>query len=431
MVTAGKNYGWRCREGAHDFNTGGTPGCETADLTDPVTEYDHDDGVSITGGYVYRGLQNTSLGGRFLFGDFGSGTIWAAPENAATGAPTLLVNSGLSISSFGEGVDGELYVVDYGGALHRISFGSGAGASAPTNLSATGCVSATDAKQPASGLIPYGINAPFWSDGLEKDRWLALPNGQRITIASNGDWEFPNGSVLVKNFRSGARLIETRLFMRHPDGAWGGFSYEWNSAQTDATLVTGGATRDIGGGQQWIFPSEAQCLECHTGAAGRSLGLETAQLNRDFVYTLTGRTANELYTLNHIGVLTPAIADPTTQATMPDPANTSANLASRARAYLHTNCSQCHRPGGSGGSMDLRYTTALSATNACGVAPQSGDLGLGASARLIAPGSAANSIVVNRISRRDASGMPPVGSTRTDTAGIALLTQWINGLTGC
>src|SRR6185369_722895 len=111
----------------------------------------------------------------------------------------------------------------------------------------------------------------------------------------------------MKNFRVGGKLIETRLFMRHPDGNWGGFTYEWNTQQTDATLLQGGAVRDIGGGQQWIFPSESQCLECHTAAAGRSLGLETRQLNRNFLYTQTNRAANELFTLNHIGVLTPAI----------------------------------------------------------------------------------------------------------------------------
>ena len=77
----------------------------------------------------------------------------------------------------------------------------------------------------------------------------------------------------MKNFRVGTRLIETRLLMRHPDGNWGGFTYEWNAAQTDANLVQGGAVRDIGGGQQWIFPNEAQCLQCHTVAAGRALGL--------------------------------------------------------------------------------------------------------------------------------------------------------------
>ena len=75
--------------------------------------------------------------------------------------------------------------------------------------------------------------------------------------------------------------------MRHPDGIWAGYTYEWNDAQTEATRVTGGKTVTVGG-QTWIFPSEAQCLQCHTAAAGRSLGLETAQLNGNFTYPRPG-----------------------------------------------------------------------------------------------------------------------------------------------
>jgi uncharacterized repeat protein (TIGR03806 family) len=293
-------------------------------------------------------------------------------------------------------------------------------------------VNPNDPKQPAAGLIPYGINAPFWSDDAEKDRWVALPEGQRITIAANGDWELPTGAVLVKTFRLGTRLIETRLFMRHTDGAWGGFSYEWNPQQTDATLVPGGASRDLGGGRQWVFPSETQCLQCHTSAAGRSLGLETAQLNRDFIYPQTGRTADQLYTLSHIGTFVAPVTNPASEPALADPADASASLDARARAYLHTNCSQCHRPGGPTPTpLDLRATTALGMTNACNTAPQSGDLGIGASARLIAPGSAANSLVVQRMNRRDQHAMPPLASLEVDAAGVALITQWINGLTGC
>ena len=214
-------------------------------------------------------------------------------------------------------------------------------------------------------------------------------------MRTDGDWDFPNGTVLMKNFRLGTRLIETRLFMRHPDGDWAGFTYEWNAQQTDATLVRGrrrcatSATASTGSSR-----ARAQCLAVpHDAAAGRALGLETAQLNRDFTYPQTGRTANELATLSHIGMFTPAIADPATQPAMPDPADASAPLGNRARAYLHTNCSQCHRPGGpTPSTMDLRYTTALQRTNTCNATPQSGDLGIGANARLIAPGSAANSV---------------------------------------
>lgn len=436
QVQPGGNYGWRCREGAHDFNSAGTTGCNQGGLIDPVTEYDHSVGGSITGGYVYRGTQTTALVGRYLFADFVSGRIWAwIAENAAQPRqPTELIDTSLNIASFAQANDGELYVVNHGGTLHHVVFqGGSAGSTIPQRLSATGCVSASNATQPATGLIPYTINAGFWSDGAHKNRWLALPDAQRISVSQqDADWDLPPGSVLVKEFQLGTRRIETRLLMRHPDGTWGGYTYEWNSAQTDAALVQGGAVRDIGNGQHWIFPSESQCLECHTSAAGRSLGLETAQLNRTFTYTQTGRSANQLATLDHIGVLTPAIGDPAAQPAMPDPADNTAALDARARAYLHTNCSQCHRPGGpTPSNMDFRYTTALAATNACNAAPGNGDLGIGAAARLIAPGSAASSLVVNRMNRRDAHAMPPLGSNVVDTAGVDLLTQWINGLSGC
>jgi hypothetical protein len=218
--------------------------------------------------------------------------------------------------------------------------------------------------------------------------------------------------------------------MRHPDGTWGGFTYEWNDQQTDAALVRGGATRTIDG-QPWIFPSEAQCMQCHTAVAGRALGLETAQLNRDFTYSHTNRTANELTTLSTIGTLTPTVAA-APAAKMPNPADTSAPLGNRARAYLHTNCSQCHRANGpTPSTIDLRYTTTLAATNTCNVIPRLGDLGIGSAARLIAPGNATNSIIVSRMNRRDVHAMPPVGSARIDETGVALVSDWIGSLTGC
>jgi mono/diheme cytochrome c family protein len=130
-------------------------------------------------------------------------------------------------------------------------------------------------------------------------------------------------------------------------------------------------------------------------------------------------------------MLTPPITDAASQPVLPEPFG-SAPIADRARAYLHTNCSQCHRPGGpTPGNLDLRYTVSLAGTNACGALPQSGDLGLGANARLIAPGSATNSILVNRMNRRDPAAMPPLASNVVDADGVALISQWIDGLTSC
>jgi len=440
QITLGGNYGWRCREGAHDYFSSGTAGCSSAALIDPIVEFDHTLGSAITGGYVYRGQQSTGLQGRYLFADFGSGRIWAwlAEDATAPRAPTQLLDTNFTISTFGEDHDGELYITDYyAGRLYRINFEPGAGGApavdlAPERLSETGCVSSNDPRSPAPGLIPYTINASFWSDGASKDRWMALPDGQNVAVEADGDWTFPEGTVLMKNFRVGTRLIESRLFVRHPDGVWGGFSYEWNAEQTDATLLRGGAVRDIGAGRSWIFPSESQCLQCHTQVTGRALGLETAQLNRSHLYPQTGRTANELTTLNHIGILTPAITDVASQPALPNPFGDTGTLAERARAYLHTNCSQCHRPGGpTPSTMDLRYTTELLATYACDALPQSGDLGMGSDARLLAPGQAANSLIVNRMNRRDTAAMPPLASTTVDSSGVALVSRWIDSLTSC
>lgn len=429
-VVLGGNYGWRFREGAHCFNP--ATNCPTAGLSDPVAEYDHTLGNSITGGYVYRGTAIPGLVGRYVFADFGTGRIWHIANDTQ---PTLTVSTSLdtnfNISSFSEGNDGELYIVSYGnGQLHRITgSGGGAGGGVATQLSDTGCVDANNPTQPAAGLIPYAPNAAFWSDSATKERWIGLPNGQNITVGGGGDWDFPSGTVLVKNFLLGQRLVETRLFMRHPDGVWAGYSYEWNDAQTDATLVVGGKQTTVAG-QTWIFPNDAQCLQCHTAAAGRSLGLETRQLAFNITYPQTGRNAHQLVTLNAINTLSPPIANPTTVTPYPDPAGTG-TVAERARAYLHTNCAQCHRPSGpTPSNMDLRYETALAMTNACEAMPQFGDLGI-VNARLIAPGDAARSVVVARMNVRDANAMPPVASAMVDTAGVALLTQWINSLASC
>ena len=118
-IEAGQNYGWNVREGAHCYNP--PAGCADT-YTDPVTEYDHSLGRSVTGGYVYRGTRISDLIGWYIFGDFISGKLFAVPENSAAGVvPEELLDTGLSIVSFAEDTGGELYVVDFGvGTIHKI-----------------------------------------------------------------------------------------------------------------------------------------------------------------------------------------------------------------------------------------------------------------------------------------------------------------------
>lgn len=117
-VVLGGNYGWRCFEGTRP--TGLLCGSEP-NLLPPVAEYDRNQGRTVTGGYVYRGSSIVGLPGRYVFGDFITGMLW---HIASDSQPTLRITggspTGLNISSFGEGVDGELYVVHYGGQLYRL-----------------------------------------------------------------------------------------------------------------------------------------------------------------------------------------------------------------------------------------------------------------------------------------------------------------------
>jgi glucose/arabinose dehydrogenase len=255
LIERGGNYGWRCREGAHDFNTAGCG----AGYVDPITEYGRGLGNSITGGQVYRGTAIPEIVGQYIFADYGSGRIWALqPDGQGGYFNDELIDTNFGPTSFAADENGELYFTDINNGRIRSLAPAGAPAAdtIPNLLSATGCTDPADITRPYSGLVPYDINAPFWSDGAAKDRHIGLPNGTTITRTLNDDWEFPNGTVIVKNFRLNGNLIETRHLMRHPDGVWAGYTYEWNVQQTEATRVQGGKVVATAG-QDWIYPSES------------------------------------------------------------------------------------------------------------------------------------------------------------------------------
>ena len=121
-IVKGGNYGWDCFEGSALFESAGCP--QTDQLIFPVAEYDHSEGFSVTGGYVYRGNKITELQGVYLFADFVKGTIWGLFPDGNSGLKLeVLLKTELSIVSFGQANDGELFVVDYQGSLYRIVSG--------------------------------------------------------------------------------------------------------------------------------------------------------------------------------------------------------------------------------------------------------------------------------------------------------------------
>ncbi len=119
LIARGGNYGWNVMEGRQCFQP--PSGCNTAGLTLPIFDYGHSDGASVTGGYVYRGVQIPRLVGVYVFGDFISGVIWG-PQQDAQGnwQRTERVRSGRRITSFGVDELGEIYVADIGGSVLRL-----------------------------------------------------------------------------------------------------------------------------------------------------------------------------------------------------------------------------------------------------------------------------------------------------------------------
>jgi glucose/arabinose dehydrogenase len=116
----GANFGWNYREGAHPYRKDAPPTGTT--LIDPIAEYDHSQGESVTGGYVYRGESLPEWSGIYLYGDFASGKIWGLfPSPTGIWQNTLLFETGSAITSFGEDEQGEVYYTDYGGDVYRLS----------------------------------------------------------------------------------------------------------------------------------------------------------------------------------------------------------------------------------------------------------------------------------------------------------------------
>jgi hypothetical protein len=118
----GENYGWNVYEGSHPYTGGPAPD----GMILPIAEYSHNEGISVSAGYVYRGQAAPELTGVFLFGDFGTGNLWGSYRDADGVWQTnlLMGGTGSVISSFGEDEAGDVYVVDYNGRVLRFESAS-------------------------------------------------------------------------------------------------------------------------------------------------------------------------------------------------------------------------------------------------------------------------------------------------------------------
>lgn len=308
-VAKGGNYGWSVVEGRQSVHPrrkiGPTP------ILPPTIEIPHTDGVSITGGYVYRGKRFPELVGSYLFGDWETRRIWASRWDAATQSaspPVDVIAPTVRLVAFAEDIDGELFLLDYDeGTILAPERAppQNANAGFPRRLSETGLFQSVSEHTPAAGVVRFEVNVEQWVDGARAERWIGIPGSNAVkflpgkkSVAGSmfsGQQLFPVDTVLLKTLSvpdtdvaaesrpdSAAhwRRVETQLL--HFDGrTWRGYSYAWNSKQTDAELVdAAGRETTLSPTQSWRFASRVECARCHNPWAEFTLGFNLRQLHR-------------------------------------------------------------------------------------------------------------------------------------------------------
>jgi uncharacterized repeat protein (TIGR03806 family) len=302
--------------------------------------------------------------------------------------------------------------------------------------------------QPSSGLLPYGVQSPLFSDGARKQRWMALPSGTQIGFSESGAWTYPEGTVFVKEFDMALderhpdelRRLETRFLVAAAGGGFYGLSYVWNAEQTDAELRRDGHDQvlEIVGAdgtlraQTYSFPGQEDCARCHSAVAGGALGPRTAQLNGDFEYTDSAGEpfiANQLATWGQLGLFDRPVGAGSS-SDYPRLANLSDEsqpVERRIRSYWDSNCSMCHNADSPIPSWDARYSTKLEHQGVLDADSYAGPRSDGL--RLIAPGDPDRSLMVLRVATTEPRlRMPPLLRNAVDTEYLDLLRSWIAAL---
>jgi uncharacterized repeat protein (TIGR03806 family) len=455
LVRRGGNYGWAIQEGSRPFHPLRQRG--PAEIVPPVFEHPHSEARSIVGGFVYHGDRFPDLRGAYIYGDYETGRIWALRwDGQQVTEHRELAATGVKFLSLIADAAGEIYLADYltTGEVFRLEESPPPDASLPpfpTRLSETGLFADVAAHRPAAGLVPYEVNSPLWSDGALKTRFLALPGAATIDYQPTTAWGLPEGAVLVKTFElelergnpAGRRRVETRLLTRTL-GHWHGYSYAWNDQQTDAELVPaagrdqaysivdavrGEDSRQAEGSRQqvWHYPSRAECMMCHSRAAGFVLGLNTAQMNRDSRHG--ERVDNQIRWMDAHGLFSSPITGITPDyARLPDPADAAVDLEQRVRSYLHVNCAICHVVDGGGNArIVLDFFTPRSKMEVVGVRPIHDSLGV-ADPLLVAPGDPDRSLLLRRMTTLGPGRMPRLATSVVDEEAARMIADWIRSL---
>jgi len=295
--------------------------------------------------------------------------------------------------------------------------------------------------QPEEGVVPYSINSQLFSDYAYKKRFLKIPENQKAVFHPSEVFEFPVGTVLIKNFYYPAdfskpdeniRILETRLLI-HEESGWVALPYVWNDEQTEAYLEVAGKNIDVhwthSDGQiktiSYSVPNVNQCKGCHLkGDVVTPIGPSARQLHK----TVAGK--NQLMQWHEAGMLA-ELPDVQSFAALANYEDNNQSLDKRARAWLEINCAHCHRPDGPAKTSGLHLNASVTDRYELGIGKSPVAAGKGSGGRLysIVPGKPDESILQYRIeSTHPGIMMPEVGRKLVHEEGVALVRKWIEEL---
>ncbi|HWE93020.1 MAG TPA: PQQ-dependent sugar dehydrogenase [Tepidisphaeraceae bacterium] len=459
-IDKGGNYGWSIMEGPNPVYPNGKMG--PSPIIAPQAALPHTESASITGGFVYHGKRLPELQNQYIFGDWSTRTLWAAPcDGKKIDKYKTIAQTEQRIVAFGEDADGELYIADHeGGGLWQIAPNPAVNTPSafPRNLSATGLFTDVAKQEPSPGVVTFTINAPQFLDGSTSERFAALPTTDPVTDDKEGNRKFPKETVLVRTFSletkpgdaNSRRKVETQLL--HFDGLqWHGYSYQWNDAQTDAALVgADGLDQPVtitdasapGGRREqvWHYASRNQCMTCHTQWTHYAMAFNEEQTDRVVQFASAKGTVsdNQLRSFRHIGLIPPpkppevpkdgkVPPPPPPPLVLVNPNDESHSLDERAKSYLHVNCSACHRFGGGGTALfDVRADTKPEDAKLF-TSPMLGSFDIH-EPRIVCQGDPSRSVMLYRMAKSGHGHMPHIGATMIDGSGLKLLAKWMAGL---
>jgi len=463
VVDPGSNLLWPYAEGRlvaadADPQAGVRPEKYLGRETWPIHEYPRDWAHRcVIGGHVYRGSRFPELVGKYIFADQ-SGRIDAL-QLAADGrtvlsrirvavAPNLVMGiSSLDLDERGEIVISTIGALETkGGRLFRL-VRPGKRHSLPPTLAQTELFEDWRQLAPRTHLVKYDVNVPLWSDGAEKQRWIALPPGQAVECTSDGTFCFPEGTVFVKHFALATdqrkpqhlRPLETRVLVVGPQGAVHGASYRWSADGKHSRRLTYGETETIDvietdgtrRQQVWQYPGRFDCLMCHNDVSGHVLGFTAKQLAGNLSQGISKiRPSGELDRLMACGVIRDCGqgAELANVAPLVPLDDEQAPLDARVRSYLDVNCSMCHNPKRYFSAFDARFERHPDEQGIIeGPSYFHGEFD--GQMRIVKPGNVQLSVAHMRLSSRDPHlRMPPLSSTVVDIHAQRVLTEWIQSL---